>query len=180
MTSLTSQTKVLHFTITAIAMTLCFEAFAAPPPPGIPKKNDCQKNLVAVNVFDIEFGNFDGTTAGTITVTPSGARSTTGPVLIGGTVRPAAFDVSNSLANCDYWPVRIQAQGVPTDLTGPGTAMPSDVYTYSPATPFTLSATPGIPTRVSVGASLTTGAAQASGSYTTAAPFNMRFSHVKP
>ena len=180
MTSLSSQTKILHFTITAIAMSLCFEAFAARPPPGIPKKIDCQKNLVAVNVFDIEFGNFDGTTAGTITVTPAGSRSTTGPVLIGGTVNAAAFDVSNSLANCDYWPVRVQAQAVPTDLTGPGAAMLSDVYTYSPATPFNLSATPGIPTRVSVGASLTTGAAQASGSYTTAAPFKMRFSHVNP
>jgi len=157
-----------------------FSAIADQLPSDIPKKNDCQKNLVAVNVIDLEFGNFDGTTAGTITVTPSGSRSSTGPTLVGGTVNAAAFDISNSLANCDYWPVRIKIQGVPTDLTGPGTAMPSDVYTTSPTGPFTLSATPGIPTRVNVGASLITGATQTGGSYTTAAPFIMRFSHVQP
>ena len=160
-------------------MTICFEALAAPLPPGIPRKNVCAKNLTAVTVTDIEFGNFDGT-AGNVTVTPAGLRSSTGPVLVGGTVNAAAFDVSNSVTGCDYWPVRVQIQGVPTDLTGPGAAIPSDLYTSSPAGPFTLSATPGVPTRVNVGATLTSNPAQTGGFYTTAAPFTMRFSHVRP
>ena len=175
-----SKLKLFQNIVFTTMFLACFSVMAKPLPSGIPKKNDCQKNLVAVNVIDLEFGNFDGTTAGTITVTPSGSRSSTGPVLVGGTVNAAAFDVSNSLANCDYWPVRIQIQGLPADLTGPGVAMPSDLYTTSPAGVFTLSAIPGIATRVNVGASLITGATQTSGSYTTAAPFTMRFSHVQP
>lgn len=174
-----SKVKLFQSIIFMITFLPHFSAVAVQPPPGVPKKNDCQKSLVAVNVVDIEFGNFDGATAGTITVTPSGSRSSTGPVLVGGTVNAAAFEVSNFLANCDYWPVRIQIQGVPTNLTGPGVAMLSEVYTTSPAGRFTLSATPGVPTQVNVGASLITGVIQTSGSYTTAAPFTMRFSHVQ-
>ncbi len=175
-----SNIKQLQSIFFAMIFLANFAATAKPLPANIPKKHDCQKKLVAVNVNDLAFGNFDGTTAGTITVTPSGARSSSGPALVGGTVNAAAFDVSNSLANCDYWPVRIQVQGVPTDLTGPGTAMPSEMYDTLPSEPFTLSATPGIPTRVNVGASLITGTTQTSGNYTTAAPFTMRFSHVQP
>lgn len=175
-----SKAKLFQSIILTMMFLSCFSAIAGPLPPGIPKKNDCQKKLLAVNVIDLEFGSFDGTTAGTITVTPSGSRSSTGPVLVGGTVNAAAFDVSNSMPNCDYWPVRVQIQGVPADLAGPGIAMPSDMYATLPAGPFILSATPGIPTRVNVGASLITGTTQTSGSYTTAAPFTMRFSHVQP
>ena len=163
-------------------MSICFDSLAKKPntPPGTPKKKDCDNALVAVRIVDLEFGTFDGTTAGSITVTTSGSRNSTGPILVGGTVNAAAFDVSNSLAGCDYYPVRTQIQGVPTDLTGPGSLMPSDVYTTDPTGIFTLSATPGIPTRVNVGATLTTGTSQTSGTYTTAAPFTMRFSHRNP
>ena len=180
MTYHAQQTKLLRLTFVLVAIGLCSEALAGKPPPGVPKKNVCAKNLVSVNVIDLEFGNYDGTTAGSVTVTTTGARSSTGPTLVGGTVNAAAFDVSNSLSGCDYWPVRIQVQGVPTDLTGPGIAIPSDVYTTSPPSPFTLSATPGVPTRVNAGATITSGAVQTSGTYTTAAPFTLRFSHRNP
>ena len=173
-----SKTKLLQSVIFTIMLLVHFSADAKPPPPGTPKKNDCDKSLVAVNVIDINFGNFDGTEQGTITVTPSGSRSATGPTLVGGTVNAAAFDVSNPLIGCDYWPVRIQIQGVPVNLTGPGVAMPSDTYTTLPTSPFNLSVTPGTPARINVGASLSTGATQASGSYTTTSPFTMKFSHI--
>ena len=172
--------KILRFIFSVITLCICFETLAAPPPPGVPKKNVCNKNLTIVTVADVEFGTFDGTTAGSVTVTPSGSRTSTGPVLVGGTVNAAAFDVTSSIAGCDYWPVRIQIQGVPTDLTGPGTTMPSDVYISSPTGPFTLSPTPGTPTRINVGATLTTNPAQTSGYYTTAAPFTMRLRQVNP
>lgn len=174
--------KLFCFALMLTAMGICFDSLAIKPikPPGTPKKNVCSNSLVSVKVVDLEFGTFDGTTAGTVTVTTTGSRSSTGPLLVGGTVNAAAFDVSNSLAGCNYYPVRVQIQGVPTDLTGPGAAMPSDIYTTDPAGTFTLSATPGTPTRVNVGATLTTGISQISGFYTTAAPFTMRFSHRNP
>ena len=174
--------KILQFTLILISMSICFDSLAKKPnkPPGTPLKKDCAKNLIAAKVVDLEFGTFDGTTAGTVTVTTSSSRSSTGPTLVGGTVNAAAFDVSNSLSGCDYYPVRVQIQRVPTDLTGPGAAMPSDIYVSSPTGIFTLGATPGAPTRVYVGATLTTGAIQTSGSYTTAAPYKMRFSHRNP
>lgn len=161
-------------------MTMFTSAFAAPPPPGVPKRNICQNNLTAVKAVDLEFGNFDGTVAGTVTVTPGGTRNSAGPTLLGGTVNAAAFDVANALANCDYYPVRIQIQGAPTDLVGPGAPMPADIFTSNPTGTFTLSATPGVPTRVYIGSTLTTGAAQVSGGYTTAAPFTLRASHRNP
>lgn len=163
-----------------VAISFFTSAFAAKPPPGVPRKNICAQNLVAVKVVDLEFGDYDGTVAGTITVTPGGTRSTSGPNLVGNSFNAAAFDVSNALANCNYYPIRIQIQGVPTDLTGPGIAMPADIFTSTPTGIFTLSPTPGVPTRVYVGATLTSGATQAGGAYTTAAPFTMRFSHRNP
>jgi hypothetical protein len=180
MTYLTRQSRLLRSTLALILLSLCFEAVAAKPPPGVPKKKACSDNLIATKVVNLEFGTFDGTTAGTVTITTSGSRSSTGPTLVGGTVNAAAFDVSNALSGCDYYPVRVQIQGVPTDLAGPGAVMPSDIYISSPTGTFTLSATPGTPTRVSVGATLTTGSAQTSGTYTTLAPFTMRFSHRNP
>ncbi len=175
-----SNIKLLQGIVITTTLLVNVAAIAKPPPPGTPKKVTCMKNLVATTVTDIEFGSFDGTTAGSVTVTTSGSRSSTGPVLVGGTVNAAAFDVSNSVPGCDYYPIRVQVQGVPTDLTGPGAAMPSDIYTTEPTGTFTLSATPGTPTRVNVGATLTTGISQTSGFYTTAAPFTMRFSHRNP
>lgn len=183
MTNHTPLNKLLRLTLMVITTCMCADSLAAKkakPPPGTPKRNVCDKNLAAAKVTNLEFGDFDGSISGAITITPSGSRNSTGPALVGGTVNAAAFDVSNSLAGCDYYPVRVQVQGVPTDLTGPGAPMLSDVYTTSPSGTFLLSATPGMPTRVNVGASLTTGLSQIGGFYTTATPFVMRFSHRKP
>ena len=176
----TQQIKRLKLGFMLVALCICFETAAAKRPPGVPKKKDCKNSLVATKVTNLEFGNFDGTTGGAITVSTSGSRTSTGPILVGGTVNAAAFDVSNSLSGCDYWPVSIQIRRVPADLTGPGTAMPSDIYISAPSGQFTLSATPGAATRVNVGATLTSGSLQTSGAYSTARPFRVRFKHQKP
>jgi hypothetical protein len=163
-----------------IAMSMSIPAFAGQPPPGVPKKNVCGNNLTAVKVFDLAFGDFDGTTAGTITISTGGARSSTGPYLAGGTYRAASFDVSNSLAGCDYYPVKIRLPIAATDLVGAGAAMPADTFVSSPATQLILNATPGVATSLDVGATITTSAAQTEGTYTTTAPFSIILTLVNP
>lgn len=174
-------TKLVQTTFIFVAMLLCFEALAAKRPPGVPKKRQCNKSLSAVKVADLEFGYLDGTTGGTVTVSTSGGRTSTGPTLIsGGSVNAGAYDVSNSRAGCDYYPIRIRVRRVPANLTGPGAIIPSDVYTTSPSGSFTLSPTPGIPTRVNVGATITTGGSQTEGTYTTARQYRLQFKLINP
>lgn len=169
--------KLFRSGLALVACVLSIEALAAPPP-GVPRRNQCDNNLVAVMVQDLSFGDYEGLAGGTITVTPNGTRTSTGPVLAGGIVTAAAFDVSNTLAGCDYYPIRIRLPNTAT-LSGP-TTMIADNFTNNPASMFTLSATPGVPTRVYVGADLNSGNNQAGGGYTTAAPFQVRFNHRRP
>ena len=177
MKRLSTSRKPLRSSLALAAWLLTMDALAAPPP-GVPRRNQCNNNLVAVMVQDLSFGDYEGLTGGTITVTPTGTRTSTGPVLAGGIVTAAAFDVSNTLAGCDYYPIRIRLPNTAT-LSGPAT-MTADNFTNSPASMFTLSATPGVPTRVYVGADLNSSNSQAGGGYTTAAPFQVRFNHRRP
>lgn len=174
MIDIKQQGKVVSLAMVAF---IAIEAVAAPPP-GIPRRNQCNNNLTAVKVQDLSFGDFEGTTAGTITVTTAGTRSSTGPVLAGGLVAAVAFDVSNTLAGCDFYPVRIRTPNTAT-LSGPASLTASN-FTNSPASLFTLSATPGVPTRVYVGADLASNNNQTGGAYTTATPFTVRFDHRRP
>ena len=161
-----------------LMMLFLSQAVAGPPPPGVPRINQCNTSLTAVKVQDLSFGDYEGTTGGTITVSATGTRSSTGPVLAGGIVTAAAFDVSNSLSGCDYYPVRIQFPGN-TTLSGPAT-MTVDSFTSDTASPFTLSPVPGAPTRINVGARLISNNNQAGGTYTTATPYQLRFRHRNP
>lgn len=177
-----SSTKTLiHSCVIFVVITMFTSTFAAPAPPGVPKRSICAKALQAGLITNLTFGDFDGSTAGTVTITPSASgatRSSSGLNFIGGTFNAAQFNVSNATAGCEYYPVRIQIQGVPTTLTGAGTAMPADIFTTYPAGTFTLG--PGGSSIVSVGATLTSNPAQAGGAYTTGVPFTLRFSHVNP
>ena len=160
--------------LTAFLLILT-EATAAPGDP--PNLNQCnnKNSLSAVLVQDLSFGDFDGTVAGTIIVDTNGnIVSSPPPDHAGGNVLAAAFDVSNSRTGCDFYPVQIilPASAV---ITGPAT-MNVGSFVSSPANQFTLS--PGQPTRVYVGATLTTGANQATGAYT--GPFDVIFEHVNP
>ena len=175
------QTRLLKSLFILVAMCICLDALAARRPPGVPKKRKCDRSLSIVKVIDLEFGFLDGTTGGNITVTTSGSRSSTGPTLIsGGSVNAAAFDVTNTRSGCSYYPVRIRVRRVPANLRGPGPAIPSDIYTTTPSGQFTLSATPGVPTRLNVGATITTGASQPKGTYTTNRNFRINVRHIKP
>lgn len=168
------QSRMLSLSLLALTV---IDAVAAPPP-GVPRRNQCNNNLTAVRTQDLSFGDYEGLTGGTITVSPAGSRTSTGPVLAGGTVMAAAFDVSNTLSGCDYYPINIR---LPNNATLSGAAtMTANNFTTSPASLFTLSATPGVPTRVYVGADLNSNTSQAAGAYLTASPLQLRFTHRRP
>jgi len=168
------QLRILSLSMMAL---IVIDAVAAPPP-GVPRRNQCENNLTAVKVQDLSFGDYEGLTAGTITVSTSGTRTSAGPVLAGGTVTASAFDVSSTLSGCDYYPIRIR---LPNNATLSGAAtMTANNFTNSPPSLFTLSATPGVPTRIYVGADLSSNNNQAAGAYSTAAPFQLRFNHRNP
>ena len=161
-----------------VMLTLIVIDAVAAPPPGVPRRNQCENNLAVVKVQDLSFGDYEGLTAGTVTVSATGTRTSTGPALAAGTVTAAAFDVSNTLSGCDYYPIRIRLPNNAT-LSGPA-SMTADNFTNSPASLFSLSATPGAPVRVYVGADLNSNNNQAAGSYSTPAPFQVRFNHRRP
>lgn len=150
--------------------TLLFyhSASAAPPP----SKAACNAALQAALVSDLGFGDFEGAIGGTVIVDTADTRTTTGPVLLGGTVASASFDVWNNLSGCERRNITVTVPAAVT-LTGP-TSMTANVFTMNPTNKFKLSA-PGIPTRVTVGATLNSSTGQATGAY--AGPFNVQFDH---
>lgn len=137
----------------------------------------CRNNMVVTEVQQLNFGNYEGTIGGTITVDTNGARSSSGPILAGGTVRTGIYEVSTTIAGCDAYPVRIRYVGNPT-LTGTGTAMPINTFTSNPASMFTISPLANVPTSVYVGGNLDSGAAQTSGPYT--GTYRVRFNFRNP
>ena len=164
-----------YWLLTVITLFI-IDAIAAPGPPNLNKCNN-KNSLISVPVQDLSFGDYDGTIAGTITVTPAGTRSSSGPVLAGGIVTAAAFDVSNNEPGCDIYPVQITLPTT-TTLTAGAVNMTASTFVSNPATQFTLSTTPGQATRVHVGATLNSGVNQAGGAYTTGTPFDVTFEHI--
>jgi hypothetical protein len=162
-------TNINIFLLFLLTILITNSAVEAAPPPS---KAACNAALQVVLVTDLDFGDFEGTNGGTIMVDIAGNRTTTGPVLAGGSVSAAAFDVWNNLAGCEKRNVSVT---VPASITlnGPAT-MTADNFIKDPANKFKLTA-PGIPTRVTVGATLNTTAGQASGGYTV--PFSVQFDH---
>ena len=150
------------------ALLFCHGTRAAPPP----SKAACNAALQASLVTNLNFGDYEGVVAGTITVDTTGARTTTGPVLAGGTVSAAAYDVWTTLAGCEKRNITVTVPGTAT-LTGPA-SMTANNFTKNPPRKFKLTA-PAVPTRVTVGASLNSIAGQTGGPYTTT--FSVDFSH---
>jgi len=150
------------------ALLFCHAAKAAPPP----SKAACNAALQAALVTNLNFGDYEGAVAGTITVDTTGTRTTTGPLLAGGTVSAAVYDVWTTLAGCEKRNIAVTVPGTAT-LTGPA-SMTANNFTKNPARKFKLTA-PAVPTRVTVGASLNSIAGQTGGPYTTT--FSVDFSH---
>lgn len=120
--------------------------------------------------IDLNFGNVAASgVAGTVVISPAGARSTTGGVFLpatAGTVTSASFDVAGQ-ANYTY------AITLPASVTISSGAnnMLVDAFTSTPTATGTLSGT-GAQT-VTVGATLNVGASQAAGVYTSGTPFDV-------
>ena len=173
----TSLHKFIVFNLTFIFFCLGINVASHAAPPS-PTKQECDAALRADKVSDLSFGDFEGTNAGTVTVTPAGSRSVTGVIPLGGTITAAQFSVYSTIDNCDGHRVSIKLPkgGGGPDLEGLGTPMSAITYASTPSKRFTISATKNVATQVNVGATLTTNAAQASGPYTTLTPFTAVFS----
>ena len=120
--------------------------------------------------LDLDFGNVAASgAAGTVIINPAGARSTSGGVslpVIPGTVSAASFNVAGQ-ANYTY-AITLPASVV---ISSGANNMTVNAFTSTPTTTGTLSA--GGAQTVNVGATLNVGAAQASGLYTSATPFDV-------
>jgi hypothetical protein len=160
--------KAVTTSLLFTALLFCHATRAAPPP----SKAECNAALQAALVTSLNFGDFESAVAGTITVDTAGARTTTGPVLAGGTVSAAAYDVWTTLDGCERRNIAVTVPGTAT-LTGPA-SMTANNFTKNPPNKFKLTA-PIVPTRVTVGASLNSIAGQTGGPYTTT--FTVDFSH---
>ena len=108
---------------------------------------------------DMDFGTMVTTgTAGTVTVTPAGARSSTDVDLLGGVPSAASFDVTGE-GNANY----SIAFSSPAMLSSGGDTMTVDTFNHDAgATP---SLPPGGSETFNVGATLHVGATQAAGTY---------------
>jgi len=119
---------------------------------------------------DMNFGNVAvSSTAGTVILTPAGARSATGGVTLPatvGTVSAAAFTVTGTTG----YTYTIAITGSPLTVTSGGNTMTVNAFTYTPTSPATLAAGNNA---LTVGATLNVGASQASGTYVSGTPFTV-------
>ena len=119
---------------------------------------------------DLNFGTIQkGTTAGTVTLTPTGTRSKTGGVTLlspTGTVQVASFTVSGT-------PSSTYTISLPSTYTIKYStySMTVNAFTSSPSGSGILSS--GGSQTINVGATLSVGASQTSGTYTNATGFSV-------
>lgn len=123
------------------------------------------------NVLDMNFGNIAvGNTAGTVLLSPAGGRTPSGGVTLpatAGTVSAATFNVTGE-ANYTY---TITLPSTTYTLNGPSSnTMTIGTFT-STTTSGTATLSAGGTDGISVGATLSVGASQATGVYTSAAEF---------
>ncbi len=150
---------------TALAVMLCLLSFISkaqvdslPGDPGVIK---------AYTIQNMHFGSFSaGNAGGTLTILPTGTRSSTGTVLplnIGTTAVPAIFDIDAVMGAM----VSI-SNGPDITLTGSnGGSMSMHIGASNPTSPFITTVQQPLRTRVRIGATLTVGsqAANPPGTY---------------
>lgn len=119
-------------------------------------------SISVYSVQNLNFGSFSqGTSGGTVSVSPAGVRSVTGTVVAinqGGAVYPAIFEVEAAAG------VVITVQnGSNVSLTGSnGGTMTLQLGASNPVSPFTSTVAPPGRTQVSIGGTLTVGNASTS------------------
>ena len=126
--------------------------------------------IAITKTVDMNFGNVAvGITAGTVVLTPAGARSATGGVTLPatvGTVSAAAFNVTGTTG----YTYTIAITGSPLTVTSGVNTMTVTAFTNSPTSPATLAAGNNA---LTVGATLNVGAIQAAGTYVSGTPFTV-------
>jgi hypothetical protein len=120
---------------------------------------------------DINFGNvaIQSATSGTVVLSSSGNRSTTGGTTLpttAGTVSTAAFTISGE----DGYSYAITLPSSPLTISSGSNTMTVSSFTSSPSATGTLT---GGSENITVGATLNVAAGQASGSYVSGTPFNV-------
>ena len=159
-----------------LLIVLSISSVANAGKPTGPKKKDCKAALTAVNLQDINFGSFVGGTGGTITIAANGSRTSTGGViLLSGSTSSAQFEVNQTLAGCEIYPLIIRPPNASTMTEPVGGTMAMSAFTSLPATGATL--IPGTTLIVNIGATTTVTAGQAGGAYTTPTPYSITFRH---
>ena len=145
-----------------LLLAFVYDAEAAQPPPTLAQ---CNQGMLVVPVQPLNFGDYDGTAVGNIIIDTSGVRTTTGPILTGGTVQVGVYNVSTQKKGCDIYSVKITYLGTPA-LTGTGTDMPIVTFESDPLSGFKISPNKNDPTTVNIGATLQSPASQTEGPYT--------------
>ena len=135
------------------------------PPACPPNPANCDANLVLTPTQPLRFGLVAAPAAGTVTVDTTGARSSTGGVIliVGGTVNPATFSMTTTPYNCTGQPLVIVTVASPAVLThaGSGATMNVDNFTTNPIAGDAFD--PTIP--LTVGGTLNVGNLQTQGTY---------------
>lgn len=121
--------------------------------------------ITITKTADLNFGKFmSGATGGTVVVTTAGAQSVTGDLTttaaLGATAAAATFTIAGEPTNT--YAVTFPAQ---TALVGPGGSTPMTIGTFTTASSGTLGTFGAAAETLSVGATLTVNANQASGTY---------------
>jgi len=135
------------------------------PPACPPNPTNCDANLVITPTQPLRFGLVAAPAAGTVTVDTTGARSSTGGVIlvVGGAANPATFSMSTTPYNCTGRALAIVDVASPAVLThaGSGSTMTVDTFTTNPIAGDAFDST--IP--LTVGGTLNVGTLQTQGTY---------------
>ena len=167
-----------RFLAAALALAGTFVGMSATPALAAPGSAEADTEIVTrlslIKDDDLFFGSIiRGTTAGTVTIAPSGARTATGGVtLVPSTFQPARF--AGYGRNNQSVQISMSANSITLDRVGGGATMTVDTWIIG-STPtaqlstvplvFTISSSTGI-FNFPLGATLRVGANQPSGTYT--------------
>ena len=167
--------RTLNKIIIATLLIILSGSACAGAPTG-PKKNACNGALTAAMVTHLNFGTFDGSAGGTVTIATDGTRSATAGILLAASAFSAAhITVTSTLTGCEIYPVKIRIGNTAT-LTEPvGSSMTASNLISNPLSGFTI--IPGVAQDIFIGADLVAVAGQASGTYNTLTPYSITITH---